>query len=149
MNALNFSRILIAAAFLASGASAAAQVPPHTGHPQAQPRKQQPPNPSPEPVSKEKGKEKEKEKPSAEDHSAHMPQSNAQDAPKEPIPPLTDADRAAAFPPDLGGHAVHDRAINYFVLFDQLEWQGVGRWRCQPGEHDLDRRGHQQALDPR
>ena len=25
---------------------------------------------------------------------------------------------------ELGGHAVHDRAINYYVLFDQLEWQG-------------------------
>jgi copper resistance protein B len=24
---------------------------------------------------------------------------------------------------DLQGHAVHDRAINYYVLFDQLEWQ--------------------------
>lgn len=44
--------------------------------------------------------------------------------PKEPIPPLTDADRAAAFP-DVGGHAVHDRAIHSFVLFDQLEWQSA------------------------
>jgi copper resistance protein B len=38
------------------------------------------------------------------------------------IPPLTDDDRKAAFP-DVQGHAVHDGAINYFVLFDQLEWQ--------------------------
>lgn len=38
------------------------------------------------------------------------------------IPPLTDEDRKAAFP-DVGGHAVHDRTLNYFVLFDQLEWQ--------------------------
>jgi copper resistance protein B len=37
------------------------------------------------------------------------------------IPPLTDADREAAFP-DVMGHAVHDSDINYFVLFDQLEW---------------------------
>ncbi len=35
---------------------------------------------------------------------------------------MTDADRAAAFP-DVEGHTVHDMAINYFVLFDQLEWQ--------------------------
>ena len=35
---------------------------------------------------------------------------------------MTDADRKAAFQ-DLKGHAVHDRALNYFVLFDQLEWQ--------------------------
>jgi copper resistance protein B len=38
------------------------------------------------------------------------------------VPPLTDADRAAAFP-DVGGHALHDQAIHYFVLFDRLEWQ--------------------------
>ena len=24
---------------------------------------------------------------------------------------------------ELGGHTVHDQAINYYVLFDQLEWQ--------------------------
>lgn len=38
------------------------------------------------------------------------------------IPPVTDADRRAAFP-DVQGHAVHDQSINSFVLFDQLEWQ--------------------------
>lgn len=46
--------------------------------------------------------------------------------PVTPIPPVTDGDRAAAFPPDLGGHAVHDGAIHYMVLFDQLEWQADG-----------------------
>ena len=49
---------------------------------------------------------------------------DAPQEPKEPISPLTNADREAAFPSGLGGHAVHDRAINYMVLFDQLEWQG-------------------------
>jgi copper resistance protein B len=39
------------------------------------------------------------------------------------IPPVTDEDRRVAFP-DVDGHAVHDGAIGYFVLFDQLEWQG-------------------------
>ena len=29
---------------------------------------------------------------------------------------------AAAFP-EVEGHAVHDDAVHYFVLFDQLEWQ--------------------------
>lgn len=38
------------------------------------------------------------------------------------IPPVTDEDRKAAFP-DVEGHAVHDRAVSYFVLLDQLEWQ--------------------------
>jgi copper resistance protein B len=39
-----------------------------------------------------------------------------------PVPPVTDADREAAFP-DVEGHTVHDTAFNYKVLFDQLEWQ--------------------------
>jgi copper resistance protein B len=53
------------------------------------------------------------------DHAAHA------QAPGEPVPALTDADRAAAFP-DLGGHTVHDRGVNFFVLFDQFEWQTTG-----------------------
>jgi copper resistance protein B len=40
------------------------------------------------------------------------------------IPPVTEETRKAAFP-DVEGHAVHDRALNYFVLFDQLEWQAT------------------------
>jgi copper resistance protein B len=61
----------------------------------------------------------------AEDHSAHVSQKESS-RPKEPIPPVTDADRAAAFPQGLEGHAVHDRKFMSFVLFDQLEWQGAG-----------------------
>jgi copper resistance protein B len=38
------------------------------------------------------------------------------------IPPLTDEDRKAAFP-DIPAHAVHDRALHYLVLFDELEYQ--------------------------
>jgi copper resistance protein B len=40
------------------------------------------------------------------------------------IPPVTEEDRSAAFP-DVQGHAVHDAAINHFVLFGQLEWQSA------------------------
>ena len=58
------------------------------------------------------------------DHSAHGSQSK--EKPKEPVPVLTDADRKAAFPPDLHGHATHDRQWHYMVLFDQLEWKGRG-----------------------
>ena len=47
----------------------------------------------------------------------------AQDEPESDIPPITDADRAAAFP-DVEPHAVRDSAVHAFVLFDQLEWQG-------------------------
>ncbi len=63
-------------------------------------------------------------KPVVEDHSAHMAQAAKKTEPKEPIPPITDADRAAAFPAGLEGHAVHDGAPNFMVLSDQLEWRG-------------------------
>jgi uncharacterized protein involved in copper resistance len=43
-------------------------------------------------------------------------------APHTSVPPLTDADRAAAFP-DVNGHSLRDNGINHFVLFEQLEWQ--------------------------
>lgn len=67
------------------------------------------------------------------DHSAHQ-----EPTPPLPpfIPPLTDADRAAAFP-DVQGHTVHDNAVNYFVLFDQLEW----RSRSGPREFSWDTKG--------
>ena len=55
-----------------------------------------------------------------ENHSAHPAPARAPQYPG--MAPLTDADRAAAFP-DVRGHTVHDNAVNYFVLFDQLEWQ--------------------------
>lgn len=66
--------------------------------------------------------------PAQEDHAQHE-----RHAPSLPpfIPPLTDADRAAAFP-DVQGHGVHDNAVNYFVLFDELEWQ-QGRGGSGPG----------------
>ena len=60
----------------------------------------------------------------------------ASDAPREPIPVLTDADRAAAFAP-LDGHATHDDRIVRFTQFNRLEasdgdhgtglsWEGSG-----------------------
>jgi copper resistance protein B len=66
-----------------------------------------------------------------EDHSAHQrpPQP---EPPPAGLPPITDADRAAAFPPLDGGHAVHDDGVNYFVRFDRVEWQtgsaSTGSW---------------------
>ena len=44
----------------------------------------------------------------------------AADEPRTPIPPVTDADLAAAFP-DVDPHPMGDDAINTFVLLDQLE----------------------------
>jgi copper resistance protein B len=59
--------------------------------------------------------------------SVAVPAAAQTEAPKQElpafIPPITDADRKVAFP-DVDGHAVHDGALTYFVLFDQLEWQG-------------------------
>jgi len=63
-------------------------------------------------------------KPPVEDHSAHMAQAAKKTEVKEPIPIVTDADRAAAFPQGLQGHAVHEGAPNFMVLFDQFEWRG-------------------------
>lgn len=65
-----------------------------------------------------------------EDHSAHT--SPPVQGLSPDIPPITAADRAAAFP-DVEGHAVHDKAVNYYVLLDQVEWQrgdggGAGSW---------------------
>jgi copper resistance protein B len=96
--------VLLAAWWFAVPATAAAQDP-HGGHSQnASPAK---PAATPQPP--------------AEDHSAHTGHG---EMPKEPVPPLTDADRAAAFPSGLEGHATHELGINTFVLFDQFEWQG-------------------------
>lgn len=59
-------------------------------------------------------------------HSGHEASGDTTQTPDTPLPPFipvpTDEDRRAAFP-DVHGHAVHDQAINYFVLFDQVEWQ--------------------------
>lgn len=41
------------------------------------------------------------------------------------IPPVTDADRRAAFP-DVDGHPAHDNAVQYLALADQLEWKPGG-----------------------
>ncbi|KAF1720726.1 copper resistance protein B [Pseudoxanthomonas wuyuanensis] len=59
--------------------------------------------------------------PSPVDHAAMGHGTPATQAPIEPIPAVTDADRAAAFPA-LDHHAMeHAPAINRFVLFNRLE----------------------------
>lgn len=70
----------------------------------------------------------------AQTHSVHQPPPSAA-APGPYLPPITDADRVAAFA-DLAGHEVHDRAINYLVLLDQLEWQDT-----EGGAQNWDARG--------
>lgn len=46
-------------------------------------------------------------------------------APPADLPPITDADRAAAFP-DVEAHATGENALHTFLLFDQLEWLAAG-----------------------
>ena len=98
---------IIFGAWMVAAPAAAPQTPPHTGHQHPAPPQPQQPQPTP-------------------DHSAHKetPPGPSSDLPKDAIPPLTNADRAAAFPSIEGGHAVHDRTLTTFVLLDQLEWQG-------------------------
>ena len=84
----------------ATAAPAAGQGDPHAGH-------QPPPSTSP-----------------AAGDAPHVHPGAESDVTTRPsfIPPITDADRKAAFP-DVAGHAVHDAALTYFVLLDRLEWQ--------------------------
>ncbi len=58
-------------------------------------------------------------------HSMPMSASDSSDAPAQsrtPIPPVTDADRAAVYT-SHNGHQVHDSAINSYFVADKLEWQ--------------------------
>ena len=58
-----------------------------------------------------------------------------QTEPTTPVPPVTDADRAAAFP-DVEPHPIGDSAVYTFVLLDQLEWQGDATTRV-PSAHPI------------
>lgn len=58
--------------------------------------------------------------PAADVHPGHE-----QSEPKTPIPPVTDTDRAAAFP-DVAPHRMRGDSVFTFVLLDQLEWQTGG-----------------------
>lgn len=51
------------------------------------------------------------------------PELPADAAPRTPLPPITEADRAAAFPQLAHGHATHDCRIHSYWLADRLEWQ--------------------------
>lgn len=55
-----------------------------------------------------------------QEHAGHLTKSPAEASFE--LPPPTAAERAAAFP-DVTGHQAHDDAVNYYLLFDQLEWQ--------------------------
>ncbi|WP_431196604.1 copper resistance protein B [Pseudomonas syringae] len=64
-------------------------------------------------------------------HAMHMDAGDSEDTPstqaapnqsRTPIPPITDADRAAVYT-SHAGHQVHDNATNSYFLADKLEWQ--------------------------
>ncbi len=99
MSGTRIPRLVVALVFSVGIHAASAQ---HEGH--------QPQNPAQPPGT-----------PGSRDHSEHP-----KPVPELPsfIPPLSDEDRKAAFP-DVEGHRAHDHAANYFVLFDQLEWQAT------------------------
>lgn len=64
------------------------------------------------------------------DHAGHGEPDATQDASGAGLPasvrPLTDADRAAAFPHlHDGDHPVHGQSVNALVLFEQLEWRNA------------------------
>lgn len=65
------------------------------------------------------------EPPVAEDHDHR--EHAAATGPDPAVPPVTAADRAAAFPHlHDTKHRVHDKAVNSFVLFDKFEWRSDG-----------------------
>ncbi|MBF6025416.1 copper resistance protein B [Lysobacter niastensis] len=71
----------------------------------------------------------------AMDHSAMGHDMPSPAEPKTPVPPVTDADRAAAFPP-LQHHMQHAKELNTYVAFNRLEaWDadhGSGQaWEAQ------------------
>ena len=98
----------------------------------------------------------------AVDHAAMGHGTPSQAAPVEPIPTLTDADRAAAFP-DLAHGMHHAPERNSFVMFDRLEAVDLDHGRGEAWEaqawfgSDLNRlwlrsegereRGHTEAAD--
>jgi copper resistance protein B len=51
-------------------------------------------------------------------HHQHPPQPTQS---REAVPPLTDADRAAAFPEIHAGHAAHGTALHWLLQLDRLE----------------------------
>jgi copper resistance protein B len=89
---------LLGVLLFATASPLLAQTDPHAGHQQEKPKPAQKPGPP--------------AKPSTEGTRELPPF----------IPPVTEEDRKAAFP-DVESHAVHDKAVSYFVLFDQLEWE--------------------------
>lgn len=64
-------------------------------------------------------------------HGMAMPRADGR--PATPVPPPTDADRAAAVPP-AGGHAMHGTTRQYYVLFNRLEGFDAGTGSGQAWE---------------
>lgn len=110
MNAMNIatSRQRLAALAAVLSAAATPAFAQHAGH--TPPPTEQTTESAPDPHAGHAGM----------DHSMMGQDLSASAVPLDPIPPVTPADRAAAFP-DVAGHAVHDKSIHYFVLVDRLE----------------------------
>jgi copper resistance protein B len=94
---------IVGSLLLAIAAPALAQTDPHAGHEQT-PKPTAPGTPTPAGTHEHAG---------TDDQKRELPSF---------IPPVTDEDRQAAFS-EVEGDAAHDKALNFFVLFDQFEWQ--------------------------
>ncbi len=56
------------------------------------------------------------------DHSQVPAKQQGRTESRTPIPPITNAERAAVYKAP-GGHEVHDTALNSYFIFEKLEWQ--------------------------
>jgi len=93
------------------------------------------PSPSPHAHAHGAGQETPPSTRSDDEHADYQKPSTPYPLPPN-VPPLTEADRVAAFP-DVEVHPMHDSGVNYFVLFNQLEglsgrgqtdgsWENIG-----------------------
>jgi copper resistance protein B len=113
MKKLAFS-LLLAAEALTTGSSAVATVQPGPDHHQSARGR---------PLASETPATRSREaKGSSNAIPAHAA-GTAESPPITPIPPITDADREAAFP-EVKKLVLRDNAVNSFILFDQLESPG-------------------------
>lgn len=140
---MNTIRLSVLAASVAACLAASPALAQHAGHAMPAPAKK------PQPASPVDSKEAtpaidhSKMDHSEMDHSKMdhsrmehgAPASPSQSPPREPIPAVTDADRAAAFPP-VHHHHAHGTAIHHLTVIDRLEFSppasdGALGWEAQ------------------
>lgn len=119
MNIRHLAKSSLAAALLLSFGAQAQDHAQHTMPVQQEPAKQEPAKQEPAKQESAEDHDDSKMDHSKMDHSK-MGHAMPPNQPITPIPILTDADRAAAAPPERN-HPVHDNTVHSFVLFNRLE----------------------------